>query len=399
MNHHKIGIGCCDYTDLEKGYVNEVLDSGRLSYGKFLKTFEQKFALAHDCPYGFMVNSGTSALSLSLACLKEVGEWKDGDQVICPALTFISSSNAIIMQNLEPVFVDVDPRTYNLDPDKVEEKITPKTRAILVVHQFGLPAEMDPLMDIASKHRLNLIEDSCETLFARYKSRSVGSFGDLGCFSTYMAHYIVTGVGGLVCTRHKDYIDIVKSLANHGRDNAYLSIDDDAGLTDEALRNVVEKRFVFNRLGYSYRCTELEGALGLAQLERCDEIMKPRKANALYLRDNLQPFEAHLQLPWWPDYADHSFMMFPMVIKTDAFKRIDLIMWLEKHHIETRVMHPLISQPFYVRRYGALEHLYPATRWINHNGFYIGCHQKITQRELAYIVETFHDFFRHNGLC
>jgi dTDP-4-amino-4,6-dideoxygalactose transaminase len=264
----------------------------------------------------------------------------------------------------------------------------------MVVHLFGQPAEMDPILEIARKYDLKIIEDSCETMFARYRHKSVGSFGDISCFSTYMAHYMVTGVGGLICTNNEQYHDIVKSLANHGRDNSYLSIDDDKGLGDEGLREVVNKRFLFPRLGYSYRCTEMEGALGLAQLERRDEIMLPRKFNSKYLIKYLRPFENYLQLPWSPKYVDHSFMMFPIVIQEGApFSKTDLVMFLEKRNIETRDMNPLINQPFYTKRYGNLESQYPVALWINNNGFYIGCHQKISRAELDYIVNSFRAFF------
>jgi perosamine synthetase len=192
----QIGVGCLEITDKEKRYVNKVLETGRLSYGPFLKRFEKEFAEAHGARFAIMVNSGTSALEMAVACLKDVYCWKDGDEVLCPAVTFVASSNVILANNLMPVYVDVDPRTYNIDPDQIEKKITKRTKAIMVVHLFGQPAAMDKIMRIAKKHRLRVIEDSCETMFAKYKGKSVGSFGDIACFSTYVAHILVTGVGG-----------------------------------------------------------------------------------------------------------------------------------------------------------------------------------------------------------
>ena len=161
-----------------------------------------------------------------MACLKESENWKDGDEIICPALTFISTSNMILQNSLKPVFIDVDPFIYNIDYKRIEEKITKKTKAIMVVHLFGQPADMSEILMIAKKHKLKIIEDSCETMLVKYKGKSVGSFGDISCFSTYVAHLLVTGVGGLAVTNNPKYAEIMRSFANHGRDGIYISIDE-----------------------------------------------------------------------------------------------------------------------------------------------------------------------------
>lgn len=390
----QIGVGCLEITATEKRYVNNVLDSGRLSYGPYLSRFEREFARAHDMRFAVMVNSGTSALEMAVACLKEVYGWKAGDEVLCPAVTFVASSNVIIANQLKPVFVDVDPRTYNIDPAKIEEKITKRTRAIMVVHLFGQPAAMDKIMKIAKKHKLRVIEDSCETMFARYKGASVGSFGDIGCFSTYVAHILVTGVGGLAVTDNPKLAAHLRSLANHGRDNIYMSIDDDKGLKGEALKEVISRRFSFIRNGYSYRVTEMEGALGCAQFERRTSMIAKRKKNGAFLKKHLAQFAEHLQLPWNPAHADHVYMMFPIVIKKSSpVKKSDLTHFLETHNIETRDMLPLINQPYNIALYGDLESKYPVAKWINNNGFYIASHQMLTAPERRYIIRAFKEFF------
>ncbi|MDO8576690.1 MAG: DegT/DnrJ/EryC1/StrS family aminotransferase [bacterium] len=390
----QIGVGCLDITAKEKRNVNEVLESGRLSYGPFLRRFEKTFARAHDMRFAVMVNSGTSALEMALACLKEVYKWKDGDEVLCPAVTFVASSNVIIANNLTPVFVDVDPRTYNIDPSKIEAQITRRTKAIMVVHLFGQPAAMDKIMKIARKHHLRVVEDSCETMFAKYKGTSVGSFGDIGCFSTYVAHILVTGVGGLAVTDDPKLAGILRSLANHGRDNIYISIDDDKRLGSARLKEVMSRRYNFIRRGYSYRVTEMEGALGCAQLERYKPMIAKRKKNGAYLKKNLAQFEKHLQLPWNPAHADHVYMMFPIVIKEGSpVKKAELTHFLERHNIETRGMLPLINQPYNVALFGDLESKYPVARWINANGFYIASHQMLSAKERSYIVSAFKEFF------
>lgn len=390
----QIGVGCLEITETERRYVNQVLDSGRISYGPFLQRFEKEFAQAHDMRFGVMVNSGTSALEMAVAALKEVYGWKDGDEILCPAVTFVATSNVILANNLNVVFVDVDPRTYNLDPKKIEEKITPRTKAIMVVHLFGQPAAMDEIMAIAKKHNLRVIEDSCETMFARYKGVSTGSFGDIGCFSTYVAHILVTGVGGLAVTDNPQYAELLRSLANHGRDNIYISIDDDKGASGEQLKEVIARRFNFVRRGYSYRVTEMEGALGCAQLERHAAMIEKRKANGAFLKEKLSAFEKDLQLPWWPDHADHVFMMFPIVIREgSSVTKAELTQFLEEHNVETREMLPLINQPYVRAVSGDLEADFPVARWINNNGFYIASHQMLTDAQKEYMIKVFQEFF------
>lgn len=393
----QLGVGSPNIGPKEIKYVMDVLRNGRLSYGPYISKFEKVFADSHGCKYSTFVNSGTSALRLAVAALKEIHHWSNDDEILCPSITFVASSNVIVMNNLKLVFVDVDPVSYNMDPKKIEEKITKKTKAIMVVHLFGQPAEMDPIMKIAKKYKLKVIEDSCETMFVEYKGRPVGSFGDVSCFSTYVAHLLVTGVGGLACTNNEKYARKIKSLANHGRDNIYLSIDDDKNLNKKELSNVVGRRFRFTSLGYSFRATEMEGALGLAQWEKRNSIIKIRQKNANYLLKKLKPLEDYLQLPSWPEYVQHAFMMFPIVIKKGVnISKSKLVMHLEENNIETRDMMPLINQPIYRKLFGNLDSHYPVANWINKKGFYIGCHQGLTLSDLDYVIENFFLFFNKN---
>lgn len=395
---YQIGVGSIKIGARDRQYIKRVLDSGRLSYGPFLKRFETEFARVHGVRFAVAVNSGTSALEIAVACLKEVHHWRDGDEVLCPAVTFVASSNVILQNNLRPVFVDVDAKTYNIDPAKIEAKITARTRAIMPVHLFGQPAEMDKVMRIARKHKLRIIEDSCETMFAKFNGRSVGSFGDIACFSTYVAHILVTGVGGLVLTDSPQYAEILRSLANHGRDSIYISIDDDKGAGGKRLKEIVARRFRFVRRGYSYRITELEGAIGCAQFERRASILRTRRQNAAFFTKRLLRFSDLLQLPERKKGADHVYMMYPIVVQKDAgFSKQELVNYLEELNIETRDMMPLINQPLYEKLYGKLESKYPVARWINRNGFYIGCHQFLTSKERSFIVSAFEHFFNSNG--
>ncbi|TAL58157.1 MAG: DegT/DnrJ/EryC1/StrS family aminotransferase [Nanoarchaeota archaeon] len=391
----QIGVGCADIGDLEKKYIKEVLDTERLSYGPFLKKFEETFSRMHSSKFAIAVNSGTDALRIAVACLKEAEGWKDNDEIICPAVTFVASSNVILQNNLKPVFVDVEKDIYNIDPARIEKAITKRTKAIMVVHLFGQPATMEPIIEIAKKHNLKIIEDSCETMLVSYKGKSVGSFGDISCFSTYVAHLIVTGVGGLAVTNNPKYAEIMRSLANHGRDGIYISIDDDKNKKGSEFKQVIERRFRFIRLGYSSRITEMEGALGLAQLERSPEILSARKSNASKLIEKLSKFEDKIQLPYCRPDREHAYMMFPIVIKQGKVSKKDFVFFLEENNIETRDMLPLVNQPVYKKLFGeGIEEKFPVAKWINNNGFYIGCHQKITDMEIEYIVGKFEDFLK-----
>ena len=390
---YQIGSAGFRFGQREKKYINEVLKSHRLSYGPWSKKFEEIFAKEHQSKFAVFSNSGTSALHMGLAAMKEKYGWEDGDEVIVPAVTFVATSNIVIYNNLKPVFVDVDPLTYNIDPMLIESAITPKTRAILPVHLFGMPADMDPIMEIASKYGLRIIEDSCECMFATYKGKKVGSFGDVGCFSTYIAHFLVTGVGGLAITSDPELAILMRSFMNHGRDSIYLDIDADKGLSDERLELVVAKRFSFVRLGHSMRATELEAAIGVAQFEGREDNIRSRQEIANYYTEKLSSLDEYLQLPHVPSDREHNYMMYPIVLRSEA--KTELVNFLEKNNVETREMVPLTNQPAYRKLFGNdFEHQYPVAKWINQNGFYIGCHPYLKKKEIGYVVDLIKAYFQ-----
>jgi perosamine synthetase len=392
----KVTVGDLQLGAQEKKYLAEVIDSNRLSYGPFTRKFEEMFAEMHDCKFAIFCNSGTSALHIALAALKELHGWNDGDEVIVPAVTFVATSNVVLHNRLTPVFVDVDPLTYNLDPDQIEAKITPRTKAILPVHLLGLPADMVAISEIATRHNLKIVEDSCETMFANCAGRKVGSWGDIGCFSTYIAHYIVTGVGGFATTNDPKLAVMLKSLMNHGRDSIYLSIDDDDGVSKKQLFEIAARRFRFEHVGHSFRCTEMEAAIGLAQLERKDSIIERRTAIASRYLERLEGLSDVLQLPTIPQDRDHVFMLFPLVLR-DGSKR-ELVNHLEANGIETRDLLPLINQPVYRKMFGDLEPQFPVAKWLNASGFYIGCHQTISDEAIEYVVNKLYEFFGRTAM-
>ena len=387
-----VGVGGIKVSAAEKALVLKALDTGRLSYGPMIREFESEIAKLHSSKFALFTNSGTSALHIAVTALKEKYRWKDGDEILVPAVTFIATSNVVLHNNMRPVFVDVDPRTYNIDPNLIEAKITSRTRAIIPVHLLGLPADMGRIMVIARKHKLHVIEDACEAMFAKYKGRPVGSFGEIGCFSTYVAHYIVTGVGGLNTTSNSDIAVMLRSLANHGRDAIYISIDDDNVSSKKKLHEIVSKRFRFVRLGHSFRATELEAALGLGQLKRRAEIIRKRKRIAqMYLR-GLSDLQEHIQLPYVPKGYEHVFMLFGIVCKNGDKKK--LVDYLEDSGIETRDLLPLINQPIYRKIFGNIEEKYPVAKHLNNAAFYIGCHPYMSDADVRYVISKFHSFYK-----
>lgn len=376
----------------EKAYLRQVVASNRLSYGPFSQRFEDLFAKIHGVRHAIFCSSGTAALQLSVAALKEMRGWRDGDEVIVPSVTFVATANVLIHAGLRPVFVDVDPATYNLNPRKLKGAMTPRVRGIVPVHLLGLPCDMDPIMEFARSNELSVIEDSCETMFASYGGRMVGSFGDVGCFSTYVAHYIVAGIGGFATTNDSRLAEVMRSLMNHGRDNIYVNIDDDNRASGKRFREIVARRFSFVRPGYNFRATELEAAIGLAQLEGHKNIVRKRKQNAAYLTRGLSDLSDRIQLASTPEGRDHVFMLYPIVLRKEPKRK--LVEDLETRGIETRDLLPLVNQPFYRRLYGDLEARLPVAAWLNRSGFYIGCHQYLGRPQLQYVVDVIHDFFQ-----
>lgn len=386
----KITLGTLNINKKGKEYINDALNNNRLSYGKYTEHFEKRFAMMHQSRHAIFMNSGTSALQVALAALKEVHSYQDGDEVLVPATTFIATSNIVLQNNLKPVFVDVDPVTFNIDVDEMLDKLTPRTRCIIPVHLFGLPADMRYLMRFARNHNLQVIEDSCETMFANQYGQSVGSFGDLACFSTYVAHLVVGGVGGIVTTQDDKLMEICRSLMAHGRDSIYTNIDQDDTRDEKLMKEMIERRYRFERVGYSYRATELEAAIALSELEETEEKIRIRRNNAVLLTELLKglPF----QTPYVPYNYTHSFMMYPMVAPPWV-DREKLLMYLETHGIETRYLFPLLDQPVYQKLFPGEAEKFPVAQKLAKQGFFIGMHHNLDKDDMLYIAKILNEYF------
>jgi len=250
----RIPLSAPDIDEDDIAAVVRVLRTSQLSLGPVLGEFERCFAEYVGAPYAVAVSSGTAGLHLALLALG-IGA---GDEVIVPSFTFIAAANAIRYVGGVPVFVDIDPVTLNMDASCVERAITPRTKALMVVHTFGCPADMGVLLEIAARHRLKVIEDACEAIGAEYEGRRVGTFGDAGVFGFYPNKQITTGEGGMIAAREAEVAARLRSLRNQGRRP-----------TDDWLEH--------SELGYNYRIAEMNCALGLAQLRRIDSILERRR--------------------------------------------------------------------------------------------------------------------------
>ncbi|MGC1872666.1 MAG: DegT/DnrJ/EryC1/StrS family aminotransferase [Acidobacteriaceae bacterium] len=326
MTSIRIPLSAPDITEAEIEAVASVLRTPQLSLGPKLEAFERATAEYVGAKHAVAVNSGTSGLHLCIRCLG-IGI---GDEVIVPSFTFIAAANVVRMERATPVFVDIDPVTLNLDPHKAEAAITPRTRAILVVHTFGRPADMTALLAIAKRHRLHIIEDACEAIGAEHHGQKVGAIGDAGAFAFYPNKQITTGEGGMIVTNDPAQAAMARTLRNQGRGNP-----------GEWLEHSL--------IGYNYRLSEMQCALGLEQLRRLENILARRaEVAAMYdrqLRGNPDLIVPELRIP------EGRISWFVYVVRLSAR--------LQRHHRDA-IVAALRQQGIGCGRYFAPIHLQPA---------------------------------------
>jgi perosamine synthetase len=312
-----------DVTEEEIAAVLAVLRTPRLSLGPKLEEFETAVARFVGMPYGVALSSGTAGLDLSLRALG-IGE---GDEVILPSFTFIGVANAVIGRGARPVFADIDRVTLNLDPAALERVITPKTRAIIVVHTFGYPAELDPILEIARRHNLRVIEDACEALGAEYRGRKAGGCADLGVFGFYPNKPITTGEGGMVVTRDSGLAETIRALRNQGRRPS-----------DDWLQHGLA--------GCNYRISEINCALGVAQMKRIGTILDRRESLAMQYAEKLH---AVTQVTLPPLQApDGRIAWFVFVVRLPQGSRDRVWRRLTDHGIQCgRYFAPLHREPLF----------------------------------------------------
>ena len=283
--------------------VREVIESGWLTQGSRVAEFERLVAEYVGARYAVACSSCTTALHLALLALG-VGP---GDEVITPSLSFIATANAVRYVGATPVFAEVDPRTYNIDPADAERRISSRTKAIMVVHQIGLPADIDAFLDIGRRHGLKIFEDAACALGSRYKDRPIGAHTEMACFSFHPRKVICTGDGGMVTTNNPEYAEQLRLLRQHG-----MNVSDTAR---HGARNVIIEEYPV--LGYNYRLTDLQAAVGIEQMKRLDGLVRRRVELAIRYNRLLSDYHC-LQTPYIPAYAAPNFQSYSITLKDDC---------------------------------------------------------------------------------
>jgi perosamine synthetase len=352
----------------EKKYLNECIDTGWISSeGPFVKKFEELLATYFNRKYAIAVCNGTVAIDIAVDAL----ELASGDEVILPSFTIISCMSGLLRKGCIPVFIDQDSQTWNIDVTQIEKKITPKTKAIMVVHIYGLPVDMDPVLSIAKKYNLRIIEDSAEMHGQTYKGKKCGSFGDISTLSFYPNKHITTGEGGMVLTDDPILAERCKSLRN--------------------LCFVPQRRFVHHELGYNARMTNMQAAIGLAQAERVDQfIVKKRWIGALYQELLLDLQGVTLPLAKTP-YADNIYWVFGIVLKNDFPLNAEQVMAeLAKSGIGTRPFFWGLHEQPLLKKYAFYrdEHI-PVCETMARRGFYLPSGLALTEDQIRYTVKIF----------
>lgn len=357
-----------DKTETE--YVLSALADGAISglYGDYIDKFEEDFSHYSGCSYGVATNSGTSALHLALASLGVGAK----DEVLVSSFTNMATFFAVLYQGAKPIPIDIEPDTWNINPQLIEEKINEKTKAILVVHIYGHPVDMDPILKIAKDHGLYVIEDCAEAHGALYKGKKVGSLGDVGCFSFYANKIITTGEGGMITTNNVEIADKARSL--------------------KSLAFGVNNKFMHEDIGFGYRMTNLQAAIGCAQLKKIDEIIDKKRKIAHYYNEKLKDI-CGLQLPIENPYAKNVYWMYHVVLNEEfGFPRAVVMKKLKDYGVEIReAFIPYNMQEIFIRRGWVNGDECPISNYVAENGFYIPSSPLLNKKELEYIISKIKD--------
>lgn len=358
----KIPVAMPNFNGNEREYVLDCIDTTWVSSaGKYVQGFEEKFAEFCEAEHAVSCCNGTVALHLPLLALGIT----EGDEVIMPALTYIATCNAVKYVNATPVFVDVDPNTWNIDPKKIEEKITDKTKAIIVVHLYGNPVDMDAIMDIAKKHGLYVIEDAAEAHGAQYKGRKVGNIGDVGTFSFFGNKIITTGEGGMIITDNAELNEKMRLLKGQGVDP--------------------QKRYWHTVVGYNYRMTNIEAAIGLAQLENIDTHISLRKSIMKKYEENLACVKDYVTFQKVEEGNSSIYWMVSLTFNDNVKMERDEIMdKLAEAGIETRPVFYVINDMPPYKSDEVFEH---ASK-ISGRGINLPTYGTITDEEIKYVCDA-----------
>jgi len=375
-----------------------------LTSGPYADQFEQEFARFIGVRHAILCNSGSSANLLALSALtspKLKGRaLRPGDEVITVAAGFPSTVNPAIQNGLVPVFIDITLPTYNLDVRALADAIGPRTRAIMVAHTLGNPFDVSAVLEIVRRHDLWLIEDNCDALGSTYQARLTGTFGDLATVSFYPAHHITMGEGGCVLTPSPQIKVLVESFRDWGRDcwcepGKENTCGKRFGWQQGQLPDGYDHKYIYSHIGYNMKVTDLQAAIGVAQLKKLPGFIEARKRNFRYLYDGLKPFEEFLILPAATPGSEPSWFGFLITVRPEApFTRNDLVRYLTDRKIDTRLLFGgnLTRQPAYQdtphRVVGELEN----SDLVMHQTLWVGVYPGLTETMLSYVVESIRAF-------
>jgi CDP-6-deoxy-D-xylo-4-hexulose-3-dehydrase len=376
-----------------------------LTAGRYAEDFEYEFAQFMDVNHCLLVNSGSSANLVAFTTLTspKLGErrLKKGDEVITVAAGFPTTINPIIQNGLVPVYVDVELSTYNIKVEDLEKALSDKTKAIMIAHTLGNPFDLGAIMEFASKHDLFVVEDCCDAVGSTYDGKKVGTFGHLATVSFYPAHHMTMGEGGAVLTSDDELIKIATSFRDWGRD-CYCGPGSDNtcgrrfSMQYGKLPVGYDHKYVYSHIGYNLKVTDMQAAIGMAQLEKLPSFIEKRKENFNKIKKELKKYENYFILPEATKNSDPSWFGFPITVKeNNKFSRNDLTLYLEKNMIMTRLLFAgnVTKQPAYLdiecRIIGDLDN----TDYIMNNTFFIGVYPGINDDQIAYIAKVFESFF------
>lgn len=373
---YRVPFGTVSITDDAVGLINKALESKWVTRGKYVQEFEEKFAALFGVGYAVAVSSGTDADAIACATLYDDGAQR-GDEVIIPALTFVATANSVVQAGFKPVFVDVDRHTLNIDPKAIEAVVTPKTRAIMPVHLMGKPADMDPILEIAKKHHLTVIEDAAEAHGAEYKGQKIGAIGAMAAFSLYAAHIVTTIEGGIILTNSQKLATAMQSLRNHGMVN----------------------KFEFSRIGFSAKMNEIEAAVGLGNISIFEDILGKRRRNLLYLIDLFKEFEEYFIVLREEEHEKIGPHAFSIILRENLpFTKEAFVEFLDQEGIDSRNL--FYSIPTQCPSYQFLGHKlgeFPEAEYCANNGTHIGIHQDIELNQLDYVAEIVKKFLQQHA--
>jgi CDP-6-deoxy-D-xylo-4-hexulose-3-dehydrase len=390
-----------------KNMVNASLD-GWLTTGRFNDLFEKKLAEFIGVKHAITVNSGSSANLVAFSTLTspKLGDRaiKQGDEVIGVAAGFPTTVNPIIQFGAIPVFVDVDKYTHNIDASKIEEAISPKTKAIMLAHSLGNPFNLDVVTALCKKHNLWLVEDCCDALGTTYKGQMVGTFGDIGTLSFYPAHHITMGEGGAVFTNNLELKQIAESFRDWGRD-CYCPPGKDNTCGKRfcwKLGNLPEgydHKYTYSHLGYNLKISDMQAACALAQLEKAPAFIQLRKDNFKFLKERLSSCEEFLQLPEVAEGSDPSWFGFPITVREcSPVSRLDLTTYLDQNKVGTRLLFAgnLTRQPYMINAKYRVSGELTNTDNVMNNTFWIGVQPALTREMLEFTVGKIEAFLGVN---